>query len=135
MVKHLFQARQKIYEIFLFHSLASYSIGILLLLIFISIEVWLYMKVLENQGEVPQCTVEDRKIPTRRALLPFWIKLYFNKSLKSYKHTYEWSWLNVSLESEFLHKQVNFLIHLEPVQIVGIALESHQESAEWNESW
>jgi len=31
------------------------------------------------------------------------------------------------LESEFLHEEVHVLIHLEPMEIVGVALEPHQQ--------
>ena len=31
------------------------------------------------------------------------------------------------LESEFLHEEVHMLINLEPVEIVGVTLESHQQ--------
>lgn len=37
------------------------------------------------------------------------------------------------LESKFLHQQINSLIDLEAVKIVGIALESHEKSSEGNE--
>ena len=33
-----------------------------------------------------------------------------------------------ALESEFLHEEVHMLINLEPVEIVGVALEPHEQA-------